>query len=128
LQLLEQLTTVNAENISFEQFSEQYDRLSPNSHIYVIRNKDTSKILTTGTLLIEHKFIHNLGTIGHIEDIIVDKDCRGFGLGKMMIDYLSQQAHNMGCYKVILNCNQDNVKFYEKCGFEEKEVMMAKYY
>lgn len=33
----------------------------------------------------------------------------------------------MGCYKVILDCSEDNVRFYERCGFVRKEVQMAAY-
>ncbi len=127
LQLLEELTTVNARDITFEQFCDHCDQLSSNTHIYVIRNKDATKVLASGSLLIEKKFIHHLGSVGHIEDIIVDRDCRGLGLGKMIIDHLSNKAKDGGCYKVILNCDRDNVKFYEKCGFEEKEVMVVRY-
>ena len=31
-----------------------------------------------------------------------------------------------GCYKVILDCSEANVPFYEKCGLERKEVQMVK--
>ena len=30
--------------------------------------------------------------------------------------------------KVILNCNESNVKFYEKCGYKKKEFEMVKYF
>lgn len=30
-------------------------------------------------------------------------------------------------YEVILDCSADNVKFYEKCEFKQKEVEMAYY-
>jgi len=32
-----------------------------------------------------------------------------------------------GCYKVILDCAEKNIGFYEKCGFKRKEVTMAWY-
>lgn len=31
-----------------------------------------------------------------------------------------------GCYKVILDCSEENVPFYEKCGLIKKEVQMVK--
>lgn len=40
---------------------------------------------------------------------------------------LKELAGQLGCYKVILACNDDNVPFYEKCGFKPKEVEMAWY-
>lgn len=35
-------------------------------------------------------------------------------------------AQELGCYKVILDCSEDNVPFYEKCGLTRKEVQMVK--
>ena len=32
----------------------------------------------------------------------------------------------MGCYKVILDCAEANVPFYEKCGLTRKEVQMVR--
>jgi glucosamine-phosphate N-acetyltransferase len=85
-------------------------------------------IVATGCIIIEQKFIHSGGKVGHIEDIVVDTNLRGKGLGKLLIQHLCQVAQDVGCYKVILNCSSDNAKFYEKCGFIQKEVEMSKYF
>ena len=34
-------------------------------------------------------------------------------------------AQSQGCYKVILDCADDNAAFYEKSGFKRKEVQMV---
>jgi glucosamine-phosphate N-acetyltransferase len=34
----------------------------------------------------------------------------------------------VGCYKVILDCSEKNVPFYEKCGFTVKEKQMVVYF
>lgn len=34
-------------------------------------------------------------------------------------------AKGAGCYKVILDCGESNVAFYEKCGLTRKEVQMV---
>ena len=126
LQLLEQLTSVESEKISYDDFCKHYDNI--NNKIYVIRNISTNKIVASGSIFIEKKFIHNLSSVGHIEDIIVDSNYRGFGLGKVIINHLTNVAKNNGCYKVILNCSNKNVGFYEKCGFVKKETEMVKYF
>ena len=36
-------------------------------------------------------------------------------------------AYANDCYKVILDCEDHNQKFYEKCGFHRKGVEMACY-
>lgn len=127
LQLLEQLTVVNAHNISYERFCEQYDLLK--SEVYVVFNdNDKEKIIAYGSVLIEPKLIRELGFVAHIEDVVVTQSVRGLGIGKMLINHLVDVAKEKGCYKVILNCNDNNCQFYEKCGFNKKEVEMVLYF
>ena len=38
---------------------------------------------------------------------------------------LTAYAKEQGCYKVILDCADDNAAFYSKCGFKQKEVQMV---
>ena len=44
-----------------------------------------------------------------------------------IIQELMEVGKAAGCYKVILDCSEKNVGFYEKCGFQRKEVLMAWY-
>ena len=46
--------------------------------------------------------IHNLGLVGHIEDIVVNKDQQGKKLGLRVIEALDYIAERIGCYKVCL--------------------------
>ena len=71
--------------------------------------------------------IRDYGKVGHIEDIVVDKHSRGLGVGKIIMDHLVKIANDMNCYKIILNTKEENVKFYEKCGFEKKDDQMVIY-
>lgn len=90
-------------------------------HPYVIL-KD-NQVAATGMLLIERKLIHGCGLVGHIEDIAVSPQHQGKQLGRALIDHLTSLglAH---CYKVILDCDESNVKFYEKCGYSKAGVEM----
>ena len=119
LNLLSQLTMVgdieNQEDI-LNQIKQQ------NITIYVI--EDNNSILGISSILIEQKFIHNGGRVGHIEDVVVNKKSRGLGVGKMLIEKCVEKAKQEGCYKVILDCDRKNVGFYTKCGFHEKDVCM----
>lgn len=126
LELLSQLTTVG--NISYQDFANRFDEL--NSIIYVIQNTKNQQIVASGAILIEYKFIHNAGLIGHIEDIVVDKDSRGCGLGRQLIDQLIQVALQNKCYKVILNCNSNVINFYQKLGFSntKNNKSLSKYF
>ena len=51
----------------------------PNHIIHVAI--DDNKIVGSTTLLIEQKFIHEGGLVGHIEDVVVRKNYEGKGIG-----------------------------------------------
>jgi glucosamine-phosphate N-acetyltransferase len=124
MKLLEQLTTVDSDNITYDDFVRHLEKIK--SKVFVMENDD-GKIIGTIALLIEEKFIHKLSSVCHIEDVVVDDEYRGKGLGKILIDYGINYAKDNGCYKIILNCADKNIKFYEKCGFNHKNVEMSLY-
>lgn len=122
-----QLTVVG--EISQESFFERFNYLKTQKdfyHPHVITDQ-TGIVVAAGTLFLEKKFIRNCGTCGHIEDIVVDSAQRGKNLGKILLHALKDLAVGMGCYKVILDCEEGKVQFYEKCGFKEKGRQMAFY-
>ncbi|KAI7845197.1 hypothetical protein COHA_001241 [Chlorella ohadii] len=95
--------------------------------VAVIEDLDKRQIIATATLVVELKFIRGCAKCGHIEDVVVDSTYRGLRLGLRVIEALMAAAQELGCYKVILDCSEDNVPFYEKCGLTRKEVQMVKY-
>jgi glucosamine-phosphate N-acetyltransferase len=58
------------------------------------------KIIATGSILVEYKFVHNCGKAGHIEDVVVDNSVRGQHLGLRIVEFLTTFAEEAGCYKV----------------------------
>ncbi len=80
------------------------------NHIILVY-EENNKIFASGTLFIEQKLIRNCGLVGHIEDIVVDKELNGKGIGKKLVCSLSEYAKNNGCYKVILDCRNEIVPF-----------------
>jgi glucosamine-phosphate N-acetyltransferase len=126
LDLLAQLSPFETNKITFDEFSDYFDNI--NSDIYVIRDISLNKIVASGTLLIEKKFIHNLSSVGHVEDIVVSKEYRGMGLGKSLMEHLVKKSNESNCYKIILNCNKNNAAFYKKCNFKLNEIQMVHYF
>ena len=95
-----------------------FDKIQKNpEHIIMVALKD-DKVVGAATLLIEFKFIHNGGKVGHIEDVAVDKNYQGQGIGEKIIKNLLTLAKTKGCYKTILDCVNDVKPFYEKLGFK----------
>ena len=91
-------------------------------NIYVAYIDD--QIVGTVTLLIEDKIIHGGSAVGHIEDVVVHSNYRKLNIGRLLINYCVELAKERGCYKVILDCDNNNIPFYEKCGFKVKGVCM----
>src|SRR5262245_5973477 len=86
------------------------------SRIYVAESDD-GQIIGSITLLLEKKFIHNGGKVGHIEDVVTRKEYSGHGIGSALVQKCVDVARKENCYKVILDCSQHNIPFYEKVGF-----------
>lgn len=91
---------------------------------HVIVEDSTGHIAATGNLIIEQKLIHEGGLCGHIEDIAVSKSHQGKHLGRLLIDKLTELGLQAGCYKIILDCDAQNVAFYEKCGYHKAGIEM----
>lgn len=128
LDLLSQLTEVG--DLDRKDVLRRYEELERegNRRIVVVLDERMDRVLATGTAFLEKKFIRGCGCVAHIEDVVVDRDSRGKQLGKLIIEDLLQYARLHGCYKAILDCSEGNVGFYEKCGFQKKEVQMACYF
>lgn len=78
------------------------------------------------TLLVEQKFIRNGGLAGHVEDVAVHRDYQGRGIGKQLVETADSVSRELGCYKNVLSCSEENVPFYERCGYHRHAVEMRK--
>ena len=87
-------------------------------HIIIIAELN-GEIIGTTTLLVEPKFIHQGGKVGHIEDVVVRKEFQGRKIGQKIIKFVLQIAKNKGCYKTILDCSDDVKSFYEEIRFKQ---------
>ena len=123
INLLKQLT--ETPDISEEQFKKQFNLLNKNDLYLVI--EENKKIIAYGSILIDFKFHRNCRNVGHIEDIVVDKNERGRGLSKILLEKLIDYGKNMNCYKLILNCKDEYIIFYKKFNFEKNGNNMTRY-
>ena len=123
--LLPQLTDYKLINDKYHDFNEFVNSLNDNHIILVIENNQN--IIATCTILIEKKIIRNYSSVAHVEDVIVDKNFRKFGLGKILIQKSIEIAKFTKCYKCILDCDEEIENFYKKNGFIKKGSYMALY-
>ncbi|KAJ6151283.1 Glucosamine 6-phosphate N-acetyltransferase [Penicillium chermesinum] len=128
LDVLRVLTTVG--DIAEEEWNQRYDWIkSRNDEYYMLVVCDgQDRVVGTGSLIVERKFIHSLGLVGHIEDIAVEAGQQGKKLGLRIIQALDHVAAQVGCYKSVLDCSEANEGFYVKCGFKRAGLEMAHYY
>tara|TARA_B100000161_G_C33240601_1_gene276845 strand:- start:46 stop:513 length:468 start_codon:yes stop_codon:yes gene_type:complete len=93
-------------------FKDYVNSLLPNMHIYIMmKNND---IIGSGSLVVENKIIHGFGKVGHIEDVVIEKSQQNKCYGKMLLNHLIKKGKEFNCYKVVLNCDDDKIGFYEK--------------
>jgi glucosamine-phosphate N-acetyltransferase len=128
LDCLRVLTVVG--DVTKEAWTERFEWMIKQEGYYIIVIEDTSRnlIVGTGAVIVEKKFIRDLGSVGHIEDIAVAKDQQGKKLGLRIIQALDQLAKSVGCYKCILDCSEQNEGFYVKCGYKRAGVQMQHKY
>jgi glucosamine-phosphate N-acetyltransferase len=97
---------------------------NPLHRIFVAIDKQTAEVIGATTLLVEQKFIHGGGKAGHIEDVVTRKGFEGLGIGSALISHALHFARTVGCYKVVLDCSDSNIRFYQKAGFRVHETSM----
>ena len=63
----------------------------------------------------------------YIDDLCVDEQCRGKGVGKTLYEAVCRYAKMRKCYNITLNvwsCNPSAMAFYEKLGLKPQKVGM----
>ena len=131
MSVLGQLTQVGG--MSEELFEKRFQSMQRVNQVrgtyycIVVEHLMRREIVGCATLLVEQKFIRGAALAGHVEDVVSDGSVRGKGVGRLLTDTLLQLARDVGCYKVILDCDDKNVPFYEKSGLKVKERQMVIY-
>lgn len=81
------------------------------------------------TIIIDHK--NDLSLMPYksvyIDDLCVEKDCRGKGVGKKLYEHVLSFAKSINAYNVTLNVwagNDSALKFYEKIGLRVQKTGM----
>lgn len=69
------------------------------------------------------------GNKAWIEDVVLDTEYRGLGLGKELLTHAIKQASTWGADTVMLTSNPSRIaanKLYRSIGFEQKETNVYK--
>jgi GNAT superfamily N-acetyltransferase len=101
----------------------QFDHCLSNSSIFLVAEED-NKIIGMLMLHFQHKLIRSGSRAAFIEEVIVDKNNRGRGIGERLVKHACNTARLQGCYKVTLSCFENRIAFYERCGFNNESQSM----
>lgn len=116
-----------SDNYLFTKRFIEIHKLHPYFQIWLMIDKENDYLIGCGTIILEPKFIHELSSVAHIEDVSIDRHFQMLGYGRVLIEYLQNIAKREKCYKIILNCSDKNIPFYERCGFNSTNVEMSIY-
>lgn len=111
--VLTQLNKQSYENYTVQAFQTKIQQLYNLGQLIYVATVG-GIIIGTAKLVVEPKFFDS---VGHIEDVVVDSNYRRLGIGKMLVDKLTEIALGSGCYKVVLSANSQVEQFYIDCGF-----------
>ena len=119
--LLSQLTT--SPILKYDEVLSIVNNLNDNHYIFIYKNLENIPIGII-TIIIEQKLIHSGQCVGHIEDLVVDNKYNGKGIASQLINHCVQIAKENNCYKIILDCKEELIPFYNKNNFKQQGVCM----
>ena len=123
LKLLSQYYQLNNSKMTHEFFNKQFELLKKktNCYIRVISEPNNGKIIASGSLFIEFKFVYDLSKVAYIDDIIIDEEYRNKGLGTKLLNHLKMLANANGCIKINIISPNNSVNFFKNNGFSEDQ-------
>tara|TARA_R110000744_G_scaffold378329_2_gene494314 strand:- start:2481 stop:2906 length:426 start_codon:yes stop_codon:yes gene_type:complete len=101
----------------------QFDQCVLNNSTFLVA-EENDEIIGMLMLHIQHKLIRNGSRAAFIEEVVVDKNNRGKGIGEQLIKHACNSARIQGCYKITLSCFENRIAFYERCGFNNESYSM----
>ncbi len=97
-------------------------KIVTDTNVVLIVAKDDDHIIGMGTLYMITKLGKNSGLV---EDVVVDSDYRGQGLGQKIMEHLIDSARSRGIKQIYLTSRPGRAagnNLYQKLGFEKKET------
>ncbi len=125
LSLLFQLSPSKARKITLRQ-REILKTILAGSNQEILVYEDNGGLIGTATVLKRANLTHQGRPAGYVENVVVDKSCRGQGIGQQLVKKCIEiAAKDWNCYKIILTSKPKLARFYGKSGFKEfKEMAM----
>ena len=97
------------------------------SRVVLVAERDC-KLLGTCTINLIAHLAHNFARSAILEDVVVDTEARGLGIGQALMAKAIERARAWGCYKVALSSSQSREAahaFYASLGFKPHGISLA---
>ena len=88
--------------------SERDEQENESIHAYIVENNEVLAVC---------RLQMNDETTAQIRYMGVRDDMQGKGLGRKIIQYMEQVAHEKKAKKIILHARENAVEFYKSCGY-----------
>ena len=89
---------------------------------------DGSRVVGFGSLTMKNNLWQE-GYLGHIDELVVDNEYRGKGVGTLLLDQIIVLARQKGCRRVELDSashRKQAHQFYEQHGFENRAFLFSR--
>lgn len=107
---------------------EVFDRaLQSDAQVYLCAT-DGDQVLGFVSLTVKNN-LWQAANLGHIDELVVDEQHRGRGLGKKLLDAIIVQARQKNCARVELDSafhRREAHSFYEKHHFANRAILFSK--
>jgi GNAT superfamily N-acetyltransferase len=89
---------------------------------------DGERVIGFGSLTLKNSLWQE-GYLGHVDELVVDRDYRGHGIGVRLLTELTDLARRQGCRRVELDSalhRHEAHQFYGQNGFENRACLFSK--
>ena len=107
--------------------NDDWEKILKSPEITVFVAEENDKILGSLTLII---FYIPDGIRASIQNVVVDEDARGKGVGRALCDIAIRKAKELGVSTIDLTSNSERVaaiQLYKKMGFQKRDTNVYRY-
>jgi GNAT superfamily N-acetyltransferase len=105
--------------------SEALEAISAQPGMHLLVAEVAGAVVGTVTLVVVPNLTHYAKPWAQVENIVVDEELRGRGLGRALLERCVELATGYGCYKVQLQSANQRLEahgFYQGFGFQPSSV------
>ena len=87
-----------------------------------------NKIIGFCSLTIRNNLLQ-AGNLGHLDELVIDKEYCGNGFGKQMIESITEIAQGLDCNRIELDTafyRKESHEFYESIGYKKKSYLFTR--